>query len=262
MSRVVKNIIGMNFGMLTVVEYAYKKDHRHFWRCLCECGNTKVVLSKYLGTSTTSCGCKRSACRREDLKGKVFHRLTVVDFNSVVNNGKRNIVYWNCLCECGNVKRISSKELKHGTTKSCGCYQRELKIKHGMCKDRKTYQQHMRKTRPIRRLRDAISCGINRMLKIKHIKKSSGIFKYLPYTPYELKSYLESMWEPWMNWDNYGGAMNDKRKTWHIDHIKPHSLFNYSSLEDKEFLECWSLSNLRPLDKIENVRKSNKLELL
>ena len=56
-----------------------------------------------------------------------------------------------------------------------------------------------------------------------------------------------------MNWKNYGSY-------WHIDHIKPKTLFNYSSPEDKEFIKCWSLSNLQPLEKITNIKKGNRYE--
>jgi hypothetical protein len=61
-----------------------------------------------------------------------------------------------------------------------------------------------------------------------------------------------------MNWDNYGGLMNNLNKTWHIDHIIPNSKFAYRSLDDPLFIECWSLKNLRPMEKIANVKKSNK----
>ena len=61
-----------------------------------------------------------------------------------------------------------------------------------------------------------------------------------------------------MAWDNYGGRTEDPRKTWHIDHIIPHSSFNYISLEDTEFQKCWALENLRPLEKIENMKKGNR----
>lgn len=36
--------------------------------------------------------------------------------------------------------------------------------------------------------------------------------------------------------------------------------FNYESPDDLEFKECWSLSNLRPLWKIDNLRKGAKYE--
>jgi len=54
-----------------------------------------------------------------------------------------------------------------------------------------------------------------------------------------------------MNWNNYGSY-------WHVDHIKPVALFNFNAPDDKEFKECWSLENLRPLEKIENIKKGKK----
>ena len=72
------------------------------------------------------------------------------------------------------------------------------------------------------------------------------------YTIEDLMKRLESLFEPWMNWDNYG--------KWHIDHIKPKSLFKYNLPEDKSFKKCWSLKNLQPLEASENKRKQNKYE--
>lgn len=45
-----------------------------------------------------------------------------------------------------------------------------------------------------------------------------------------------------------------------IDHIKPHSLFEYSSTNDEQFKECWSLDNLQLLTKEDNIKKQNKYE--
>lgn len=60
-----------------------------------------------------------------------------------------------------------------------------------------------------------------------------------------------------MNWDNHGKYLPDK-DTWQIDHIIADSNFTYSTVKDKEFLDSWALSNLRPLKAIENIKKSNK----
>ena len=57
-------------------------------------------------------------------------------------------------------------------------------------------------------------------------------------------------------WENYGGKNNEERKSWHVDHINPQCNFPYDSLEHPNFLKCWSLNNLRPLEKIENLRKN------
>jgi len=69
------------------------------------------------------------------------------------------------------------------------------------------------------------------------------------YTLQDLIKHLENLFEPWMSWDNYG--------KWHVDHIKPKSLFHYESTDDEEFKKCWALENLQPLEAIENLRKSN-----
>jgi len=46
---------------------------------------------------------------------------------------------------------------------------------------------------------------------------------------------------------------------WEIDHIIPISVLNFSSPEHEDFKKCWNLSNLRPLWRIDNRHKYNKL---
>ena len=85
-------------------------------------------------------------------------------------------------------------------------------------------------------------------------KKSGRKWELLVgYTVNDLIKHLESKFDDKMSWDNYGSY-------WEVDHIKPRSLFNYICPEDKEFKECWELSNLQPLEAIENMKKGNKYE--
>ena len=88
--------------------------------------------------------------------------------------------------------------------------------------------------------------------------KKDSIIVYLSYTIRELKKHLESLWEDWMSWENYGLVSNEI-KTWQIDHIIPMSKLKYDSVEHPNFKKCWSLDNLRPLEAKENIRKGNKL---
>ena len=53
-----------------------------------------------------------------NLSGTQFGRLTVIRFNGIT---KSNIYMWQCVCECGNKKTVSSSNLKRGYTRSCGC---------------------------------------------------------------------------------------------------------------------------------------------
>ena len=67
----------------------------------------------------------------EDLKGRVFSRLTVI----ARDESKKTRPRWMCICVCGAIKSVAACELKAGKTKSCGCYDADRKrtetIKHG-----------------------------------------------------------------------------------------------------------------------------------
>lgn len=55
----------------------------------------------------------------EDLRGRIFGRLTVIDLHPVRSKAKR--ARWICRCECGNETIVQSLNLKQGATISCGC---------------------------------------------------------------------------------------------------------------------------------------------
>lgn len=84
-------------------------------------------------------------------------------------------------------------------------------------------------------------------------EKGERTFVLLGYTHDELVAHLERQFNKWMSWDNYG-------EKWVIDHIIPVSAFLRAGVNDPKIVNA--LSNLRPLCRIENSIKSNKLELL
>lgn len=81
------------------------------------------------------------------------------------------------------------------------------------------------------------------------------------------KDYIERLWthleecfklpgNEWMNRSNHGiynVKTHDTNPTWNLDHIIPHSLWKYKSMEEPLFCLCWDLSNLRPLDARQNI---------
>lgn len=66
-----------------------------------------------------------------DLSGQTFGRLKVL--HSVASD---KYTKWSCICECGNELIVLSNNLRRGTTKSCGCLQKESASKanktHGL----------------------------------------------------------------------------------------------------------------------------------
>lgn len=52
------DLVGQRFGRLLVVEYFGSKNNQRLWRCVCDCGNEKIVQTSYLTSGDTrSCGC-------------------------------------------------------------------------------------------------------------------------------------------------------------------------------------------------------------
>lgn len=99
-----------------------------------------------------------------------------------------------------------------------------------------------------------------RLAKIIRARLYASVFKkgtirHLGCSIEELKLHLETQFEPWMNWDNYG-KYNSKKKTWQIDHIKPLNAFDLS--DEQQLKNACNYSNLQPLDTIENIIKSDK----
>jgi hypothetical protein len=65
-----------------------------------------------------------------------------------------------------------------------------------------------------------------------------------------LKIWFEFLFDENMTFENHGSY-------WHIDHVIPCAIFNIS--EDEEQQRCFHWTNLRPLEKIDNLVKNDNL---
>lgn len=82
----------------------------------------------------------------DNLVGRRFGRLLVESRNmekqrEYYERHKAQVVFWNCVCDCGNTSVVSSGNLKRGTTKSCGCYKEERSHVQKNTKEIKWIQQ-------------------------------------------------------------------------------------------------------------------------
>lgn len=66
--------------------------------------------------------------KSSNLAGQRFGRLMVTRKGQRRGASGRN-TYWECKCDCGNIKEIWSASLCGGTTKSCGCLRRDFLFK-------------------------------------------------------------------------------------------------------------------------------------
>ena len=85
---------------------------------------------------------------------------------------------------------------------------------------------------------------------IKTNAKAGSAVKDLGCSVNDLKSYLESKFQPGMTWGNWG---NDG---WHLDHIKPLCKFDLTNIV--QFKEACHYTNLQPLWKSDHLIKTKK----
>lgn len=88
----------------------------------------------------------------------------------------------------------------------------------------KNYIRNRRKLDPLFKLKMDMRTMLNKIFKHSGFTKKSKTFEILGCNYDEFKIYLESKFEPWMNWENRGnwnGIPNETNISWDIDHIEP-----------------------------------------
>lgn len=120
-----KDITGLRSGKLVAIKPTDKRSSNQgiIWLCQCDCGNISYVPArKIISKSIQSCGCSRKNYKpvnKIDLLNQRFGLLTVIeDIGERDNYGQ---AIWLCKCDCGNLTKVRSKDLRSGNTRSCGC---------------------------------------------------------------------------------------------------------------------------------------------
>ena len=80
--------------------------------------------------------------------------------------------------------------------------------------------------------------------------KSKKTFEYFGFSPKQYTENIKSKLISGMTLDNYG--------LWHVDHIKPLSMFNLK--KDEEIKKAWAFDNLQCLWARDNISKGNRYE--
>lgn len=98
------------------------------FRCPNDGNVFETTISSVVQGKTKSCGCRWEETKRnaknlgsEDLVGKKFGHLTVLEKTDKRNNS--GCIVWKCKCDCinENIAYVDTKSLKNGHTQSCGC---------------------------------------------------------------------------------------------------------------------------------------------
>lgn len=149
-----------------------------------------------------------------------------------------------------NKERLKQYRKERSNTEQYKQYQRKYREEH---KDELKQKDKERRQRCINILRERDRLRyekdkLNRRLSnsiyqsLKGAKTKRHWEDLVPYNLQQLREHLESQFTPEMNWNNYGTY-------WEIDHIIPQNTFNIIDENCVDFKICWSLINLRPLEK-------------
>jgi len=140
---------------------------------------------------------------------------------------------------------------------------RESKLEY-----QKKYQEHnkdkrniylieRRKNDPLFKLITNIRNLVNNSFSIMNYSKTSRTHEILGCSFEELKLYIESKFEPWMDWNNRGIYSGELNYGWDIDHIIPLSTAN----NEEDLIRLNHYLNLQPLcSKINRDIKKNNIE--
>lgn len=125
------DLFGRRFGALVAtMPTSQRRAGSVVWQLICDCGlkvfRTRESLLRN-PDANASCGCLKSgraSLFARDLTGHRFGQLVAISAQgSEANRGLR----WLCTCDCGQSTVARAKDLRLGTTKSCGCRKRATK---------------------------------------------------------------------------------------------------------------------------------------
>lgn len=122
---------------------------------------------------------------------------------------------------------------------------------------RKWHEQHKEKRNARlreRRRQDRLNAAINsmraRLSKVLNSKKDDVFYKFLGCTRQQLRCWLEYQFTADITWQNYA-------EYWHIDHVVPIRFFDIDNAYERQV--CFHWTNLKPLNKDENLAKCDKI---
>lgn len=135
-------------------------------------------------------------------------------------------------------------------------YRKEYSDRKEVKEKRNIDRKNRRLNDEVYKIKENIRCRIQGSLRSKKYRKNLKTESILGCTYEEFKHHLESKFEAWMSWSNYGLYNGDLNYGWDIDHIIPLS----SATSEEEVLKLNHFTNLQPLcSKVNRDIKSSKM---
>lgn len=132
----IKNLTGMTFGSLTVLEKAYDIYQDTMWLCECSCGlkldvSSNNLMSGMINACEYCSGIEKTKRHNKKIAGLLnvnFGDLTIISEISptISKNGRKRRLF-ECKCSCGRTAFVYLCKLKSGKVTSCGCKEQNIR---------------------------------------------------------------------------------------------------------------------------------------
>lgn len=222
----------------------------------CETCNTEKKIEEFIGGRKH---CKK--CNREKYKQKLKSNFYLEDGSkvcSICDIEKKNSdfrIHRTYCKKCENKKTYNSrKETQSIKNKEyIRLYQKNNrdKINHRI----RNYKKERKKNDNLYKCSIMMSQIISNALRLNGVYKSKRSEDIIGLSKSDFKKYIESKFEDWMTWENYGLYNGELNYGWDIDHIIPLS----SAKSEEELLNLNNYENLQPLCSYKNryIKKDN-----
>lgn len=190
-----------------------------------ECNTLKLIENNF------------NLCKGKRFEGKILYRAFCKECESLRNKAYR--------IKNGEMLRQKDRDFRKENPELA----REIKRKKNNSEATKIRLKSP-KNRILRNMHQYIKTALEEHGLKKNLKSK---MLYLGCTREEFYNHIEKQFAPGMNWDNYGGDINN----WSIDHYIPKEAFNI--LDPKEQEICFNYKNLQPLWHIDNEIKQDKM---
>lgn len=133
---------------------------------------------------------------------------------------------------------------------------KEIKERNSLRKNKiAEYSRNRKNNDPLFKLITNIRISIYNSIKRMGFSKNKNTQEIIGCSFDEFKLHLESKFESWMNWENYGKYNGDLNYGWDIDHVIPIS----TACSELEVIKLNHFSNLQPLcSRVNRVIKRNR----
>ena len=225
-------------------------------KTLCQdCMNLQSKRSKKyyntLKSNSLCCKCKIFPC----IKNKTCCRDCLNIAKNKQAKRRENFVKMGLCYQCGKLPPIKNQKQCQNCLDTKNKSKRKIRNAHvinGICRECTNVAMKNKTLCQYCSMKHNIETRINIAIKNRGYKKSNYTLKLLGCSINEVRQHLENQFQDGMTWKNYG------KNGWHVDHIKPLSLFDLTQEEEQK--KAFHYTNLQPLWAKDNLSKGNKYD--